>query len=64
MPATLKEDCRENFNGKLESKLVKIKGCHISRAPVPERLPVCLENLCKVSRNTAVQNDIRAFRNC
>ena len=36
--AKLKEGCHENFDGDLESKRVKIIGCHVPLAPVPERL--------------------------
>ena len=36
--AKLKEECQENFDGELEAKKVKIIGCHVPRAPVPERL--------------------------
>ena len=36
--AKLKEDYQENFDGELEAKQVKIIGCHVPRAPVPERL--------------------------
>ena len=36
--AKLKEECQENFHGELEAKQVKIIGCHVPRAPVPERL--------------------------
>ena len=36
--AKLKEYCQQNFDGELESKQVKIIGCHVPRAPVPERL--------------------------
>ena len=39
--AILKEECQVNFDGELEVKQVKIIGCHVPRAPVPERL-VCL----------------------
>ena len=34
----LKEECQENFDGELEAKSVKIIGCHVRRAQVPERL--------------------------
>ena len=36
--AKLKEECQENFDGELDVKYVKIKGCHVPQVPVPERL--------------------------
>ena len=36
--AKLKEEFQQNFDGELEAKKVKIIGCHVARAPVPERL--------------------------
>ena len=33
-----KEECQENFDGELEAKKVKIIGCYVHRASVPERL--------------------------
>ena len=36
--AKLKEECQENSDGELEVKQVKIMGCYVHRAPLPERL--------------------------
>ena len=34
----LKEDCRENFDGELETKLAKVIGYHVPRVLMPEQL--------------------------
>ena len=36
--ANASEECQENSDDELGAKQVKIIGCHVSRAPVPERI--------------------------
>ena len=50
--AKLKEECQENFNGELEAKLVKIIGCHVPQALVPERLAKRALKFCKEFHKT------------
>ena len=61
--AKLKEEFLENFNGELEGNKVKIIGCHVPQAPVPELLARFVLAFCTVSQNTAVQKGVQVFCN-
>ena len=61
--AKLKEEFLENFNGELEGNKVKIIGCHVPQAPVPELLARFVLAFYTVSQNTAVQKGVQFFFN-